>query len=58
MTKLKKIKAPYINSKCYVCKEHEPLPAVALWKLNQEVWVCISHLGTNATKKLDVVCHI
>ena len=56
--KLEKIEAPYINSKCYVCKEHEPHPAVTLWKSNIEVWVCMRHLGTDATKELDVVCQI
>ena len=56
--KLKKIEARYTGSKCYVCKEHEPHPAVTLWKLNVEVWVCMRHLGTKDTKGLDVVCKI
>ena len=56
--KLKRIEARYFNSKCYVCNEHEPHPAVALWKHNVEVWVCMRHLGTQDTKGLRVVCPV
>ena len=49
-----KYETPYTNSKCYVCKIHEPHPAVAMWNKKQEVWVCMSHLGSKATKTLTV----
>jgi hypothetical protein len=53
MMKMEKYQTPYIKSKCYVCKIQEPHPAVAMWNKKQEVWVCMSHLGSEETKTLS-----